>query len=75
MRVQVRLPPAIWEGLCKLAEAEHRPPQYEAEWLLWEAIGQSTARLSTTTHTRGLREPENPHEATPHAEEDLVPAR
>jgi hypothetical protein len=41
MRVQIRIPPEVWTQLCLVAEAEHRPPKYQIELLLWDAIAQA----------------------------------
>jgi hypothetical protein len=41
MRIQVRIPPHTWEQLCRLAQAEHRPPKHQIERLLWQAIEQA----------------------------------
>lgn len=41
MRIQVRIPPHTWEQLCRLAQAEHRPPKHQIELLLWKAIDQA----------------------------------
>ena len=41
MRIQVRIPPQIWEQLCRLAQAEHRPPKHQIELLLWKAIDRA----------------------------------
>jgi hypothetical protein len=41
MRIQVRIPPKIWDQLCLLAQTEHRPPKYQVELLLWQAIDQA----------------------------------
>ena len=38
MRVQLRIPTTLWEHLCTLAEAEHRPPKHQAEVLLYRAL-------------------------------------
>jgi len=45
MRVQVRIPPQTWEQLCRLAQAEHRPPKHQIELLLWTAIEQATQEI------------------------------
>jgi hypothetical protein len=39
--VQIRIPPEVWTQLCLVAEAEHRPPKYQIELLLWDAIAQA----------------------------------
>jgi hypothetical protein len=41
VRIQVRIPPQIWEQLCSLAQAEHRPPKHQIELLLWKAIAEA----------------------------------
>lgn len=41
MRVQIRIPVQTWDQLCRLAEAEHRPPKHQIELLLWRAIEQA----------------------------------
>jgi len=41
MRIQVRIPVQTWDQLCRLAQAEHRPPKHQVELLLWRAIEQA----------------------------------
>ena len=41
MRIQVRIPVQTWDQLCRLAQAEHRPPKHQIEVLLWRAIEQA----------------------------------
>lgn len=41
MRIQVRIPVQTWDQLCRLAQAEHRPPKHQIELLLWRAIEQA----------------------------------
>ena len=75
MRIQVRIPPKTWDQLCLLAQAEHRPPKYQLELLAWQAIDAQAARVSSTAHTRLLREPDEPDEAASRLPEELVTTR
>jgi len=45
MRVQVRVPPETWKQLCLIAQARHRPPKYQIELLLWDAIEQAAQEV------------------------------
>jgi hypothetical protein len=66
MRIQVRIPPQTWEQVCRLAQAEHRPPKHQIELLLWKAIDraaqtqgvrpQSDEMLCTTNELAGTVE-------------------
>ena len=63
MRLQVRLPPKIWEQLCVVAEAQHRPPKFQLELLLWGAIEQAMCdqqRQDDLQATEALGEPATP---------------
>ncbi len=47
MRIQISIPPELWERLCALAHAAHRFPKQQAEYLLACALRPegSTASL------------------------------
>lgn len=38
MRVYVRIPDTLLGRLQQQARAEHRPPRYHLEWLIWQAL-------------------------------------
>lgn len=59
MRVQIQLPPAIWERVCALARREHRSPRQQIEQWVYGAVGEGqdpAVQLSEDHHAQQERE-------------------